>query len=95
MSDIGDFPSRLHQLAIDEPSLNTLVIEGDSYWSLITIHEQDKWEREARMQRWRFTGNPSYLAIQVFNAGSGPGGELFDELSQDLYDEENINLYGE
>lgn len=92
MPGIQDFESRLHQLAIDEPSLDTLVIEGDGYWNDITVHEQDKWEREARKRRWLFTGNVYYLQVQVFNIGLPGTDYILGENSEYLYDELGNNL---
>lgn len=80
--NILDFSSRLHQLGEDTNVLNLLVNEGNAYWPLIDVNLQVKWEKEARLLKYRFSMDGNALITPVFNVL----GYLLDHLNQTILD---------
>jgi hypothetical protein len=64
--DIIDFKNRLHQLPTTIADVDNFVTEGDSYSALVNFNTVNQWETEARLQKFRFTANPTYLTISLF-----------------------------
>lgn len=78
-----DFESRLHQLCINQSILDSFIVEGDGYWYLVDAWVQDKWEREARLSKYRFTRSYIDLLTPLFNVNIN----ILDETGDFILDE--------
>lgn len=63
------FATRLHQLGGDSAALTTFRIEAKSYLPTVSRQLSGQWEKEARMQQYRFSGRLG-LTTQQFTTGT-------------------------
>lgn len=74
---VYDFESRLHQLVTGLSDLDSFTTEGNAYltaYPFLSSGTSQKWEREAKMSKFRVTLNPGALISGIFSAGAGlPG----------------------
>ena len=74
---VYDFESRLHQLVTGLSDLNSFITEGNAYltaYPFLSSGTSQKWEREAKISKFRVTLNPGALISGIFSAGVGlPG----------------------
>jgi hypothetical protein len=72
-----DFESRLHQLVTGLSDLNSFITEGNAYltaYPFLSSGTSQKWEREAKISKFRVTLNPGALISGIFSAGTSlPG----------------------
>ena len=61
---IIDLASRMHQLAIDQTSLNAALAEARTYVSGVGPQISGSWEHIARMQKFQFTKSIADLSTQ-------------------------------
>jgi hypothetical protein len=67
------FENRLHQFATGESELTSYVNEGNNYLTGNFNRQQSgKWEKEARIQKFRFTKLPGALISGLFGASALP-----------------------
>jgi len=73
----ADYLSRLHQLPLSVGTgavpiasgnayMGQFITEGRSYISSVSSNESGRWEKEARQQFYRLSGNAAALLQQVF-----------------------------
>lgn len=61
------FASRMHQGATDQTSLDSFINEGNGVWNSLAFDIQTRYEREARLAKYRFTKVAADLSTALFN----------------------------
>lgn len=98
VGDLDTLESRMHQLATTLVALQEYIDECNEEYHKVTIHVQNKWEREARQCKFRITQNGADLLIQLLHLTPPchyETGPIEDEDGNSLLDEEGYVLFGE
>ncbi len=63
--DKGDYEKRLHAIPTGIPDVNTYILEANVYLTGISAQMSGKWEREVKMQKYRFSNSGEVLAGHI------------------------------